>query len=63
MPSLHACARADKQRVKIINKHFHIGCNDGAIIPIVIQREGKKPMEIKEFLKGFTFSVGQTINA
>ena len=48
---------------KIINKHFHIGCNDGAIIPIVIQREGKKPMEIKEFLKGFTFSVGQTINA
>ena len=48
---------------KIINKHFHIGCNDGAIIPIVIQREGKKPMEIKEFLKGFTFSVGQIINA
>ena len=48
---------------KIINKHFHIGCNDGAIIPIIIQREGKKPMEIKEFLKGFTFSVGQTINA
>ena len=48
---------------KIINEHFHIGCNDGIIIPIVIQREGKKPMEIKEFLRGFTFSVGQTINA
>ena len=48
---------------KIINEHFHIGCNDGIIVPIVIQREGKKPMEIKEFLRGFTFSVGQTINA
>ena len=48
---------------KIINEHFHIGCNDGIIVPIVIQREGKKPMEIKEFLRGFAFSVGQTINA
>ena len=48
---------------KIINEHFHIGCNDGIIVPIVIQREGKKPMEINEFLRGFTFSVGQTINA
>ena len=48
---------------KIINEHFHIGCNDGIIVPIVIQREGKKPMEIREFLRGFTFSVGQTINA
>ena len=48
---------------KIINEHFHIGCNGGIIVPIVIQREGKKPMEIKEFLRGFTFSVGQTINA
>ena len=48
---------------KIINEHFHIGCNDGIIVPIVIQREGKNPMEIREFLRGFTFSVGQTINA
>ena len=48
---------------KIINEDFHIGCIDGIIIPIIIQREGKKPMEIKEFLRGFTFSVGQTINA
>ena len=60
-----SCKKTIKKTVpsKIINEHFHIGCNDGIIVPIVIQREGKKPMEIREFLRGFTFSVGQTINA
>ena len=40
---------------KIINKHFHIGCNDGAIIPIVIQREGKKAYGNKGIFKRFYF--------
>ena len=47
----------------IINNEFHIGCEGGLIKPRIIQREGKKPMVIGEFLKGFKFSVGQKVNA
>ena len=46
----------------IMNRQFHIGCNNGIIIPEIIQREGKKSMKIGEFLKGFAFDVGQKIN-
>ena len=46
----------------IMNRQFHIGCNNGVIIPEIIQREGKKSMKIGEFLKGFTFDVGQKVN-
>ena len=46
----------------IINDQLHIGCRNGKIIPQVIQRQGKKPMEIDEFLKGFTFNVGEKID-
>ena len=47
----------------IINDQFHIGCRNGKIIPQIIQRQGKKPMRISEFLKGFTFKVGEKISA
>ena len=47
----------------IMNSQFHIGCKKGIIIPEIIQREGKKSMELKEFLKGFTFDVAQKVNA
>ena len=47
----------------ILNSHFQIGCKKGIIIPEIIQREGKKSMKIEEFLKGFTFDVGQKVNA
>ena len=47
----------------ILNDQFHIGCNNGIICPVIIQREGKKPMNTDEFLKGFKFMVGQKINA
>tara|TARA_B100001123_G_scaffold432003_1_gene554304 strand:- start:355 stop:1281 length:927 start_codon:yes stop_codon:yes gene_type:complete len=47
----------------IINEKFHIGCKDGIILPTMVQREGKKPMEINEFLKGFKFTIGHQINA
>ena len=35
----------------------HIVHKNGKIIPQILQREGKKPLEIKEFLKGFNFEV------
>ena len=47
----------------IVNDKFHLGCKDGLIEPLIVQREGKKPMNLKEFLKGFRFNVGQMINA
>lgn len=53
----------DVQPSIIINDNFHIGCKNGIIVPLTIQREGKKPMEINEFLKGFKFTIGQQINA
>ena len=53
----------DSKPSSIINESFHIGCKNGTIVPLIIQREGKKSMEIKDFLRGFQFSVGQKINA
>jgi len=47
----------------IVNDKFHLGCKNGLIEPLIVQREGKKPMNIDEFLKGFHFTVGQKINA
>lgn len=35
--------------------NISIACKDGFIEPLVIQKEGKKKMEIKEFLKGNKF--------
>ena len=53
----------DSKPSSIINESFHIGCKNGTIVPLIIQREGKKSMGIKDFLRGFQFSVGQKINA
>ena len=47
----------------ILNEEFHIGCNNGKIIPEMIQRQGKKPLKIEEFIRGFKFKVGHKVNA
>jgi len=47
----------------IINDQLHIGCRNGKIIPQIIQRQGKKLMKISDFLKGFTFNVGEKVDA
>ena len=47
----------------IINNEFCIGCEGGLIKPKIVQRQGKKPMNIGEFLKGFKFSIGHKLNA
>lgn len=46
----------------ILNENFDIGCRDGKICPEIIQREGKKPMYINDFLRGFNFNIGDKIN-
>ena len=45
----------------ILNAQFHIGCKNGKICPSVLQREGKKPIQIEDFLRGFEFTVGTKV--
>ncbi|MBU6339678.1 MAG: methionyl-tRNA formyltransferase [Rickettsiales bacterium] len=40
---------------KIIDKDLWIGCKNGMIRPMILQRPGKKPIAIEEFLLGFKF--------
>ena len=47
----------------ILNTKFHIGCKNGKICPEILQREGKKPVQIEDFLRGFEFIVGTKVNA
>ncbi len=47
----------------ILNKDFMIACKDGAISPEFIQREGKKIVSLDDFLRGFTFSIHDKLNA
>jgi len=48
---------------EILNTQFHIGCKNGKICPEILQREGKKPVQIEDFLRGFEFIVGTKVNA
>ena len=47
----------------VLNKQFELGCLDGSILPSYLQREGKKIMYIEDFLRGFSFTVGDSLNA
>tara|TARA_Y100001970_G_scaffold284371_1_gene401587 strand:+ start:1440 stop:2363 length:924 start_codon:yes stop_codon:yes gene_type:complete len=47
----------------ILNNKFMLACNDGSILPTLIQREGKKAVELKNFVQGFSFSVNDKVNA
>ena len=47
----------------VLNKQFELGCLDGSILPNYLQREGKKIMYIEDFLRGFSFTVGDSLNA
>ncbi len=47
----------------ILNKDFMIACKNGAILPMLIQREGKKVVSLDDFLRGFTFSIYDKLNA
>ncbi len=46
----------------ILNSNFDIGCEDGSIEPLILQREGKNIITKEEFLRGFKFTVDQIIN-
>ena len=46
----------------ILNKNFEIGCSDGSIDPLILQREGKKIITKDEFLRGFKFQPNSLID-
>lgn len=46
---------------KILDRSFSISCIDGKIIPLLVQREGKKIMPMREVLKSMKFSVGDVL--
>lgn len=46
----------------IINKDMHIACKTGVIKVLIIQKEGKKPLTIKDFLNGNKITVGAKVN-
>tara|TARA_B100002051_G_C16606934_1_gene571088 strand:- start:57 stop:980 length:924 start_codon:yes stop_codon:yes gene_type:complete len=47
----------------IINDSFDIGCNDGSIEPLILQREGKNIISKNDFLRGYNFKINEKINA
>ena len=47
----------------IINKKFEIGCADGSIEPLILQREGKNIITKEEFLRGYNINLKDKINA
>ncbi len=46
----------------IINSNFELGCKDGSILPMLLQREGKKRMKLDEFIKGYKFIINDKLN-
>ncbi len=46
----------------VIDKYFTIQCQDYAIKPLIIQRNGKKSMSIKDLLLGFKPKIGAKLN-
>ena len=46
----------------IINDNFHIGCKNGIIVPLTIQREGKRQQKIEEFVLGSKITKGSNLN-
>ena len=45
----------------MVGRGLAIGCGLGVIMPTKIQRQGRKPMDIDEFLRGFSFPVGTVL--
>ena len=60
---LRAVKKKDRgQQSTILNNKFMLACSDGSILPTIIQREGKKAVEVKDFIQGFAFTVNDKIN-
>ncbi|MGB0573463.1 MAG: methionyl-tRNA formyltransferase [Hyphomicrobiales bacterium] len=47
---------------EVLDSNLTIGCADKSISPILIQKEGKKPIHIEEFLRGTKIIEGSILN-
>ncbi len=47
---------------KILDEKFAIQCGKGSIRPLILQRQGKKPVAIRDLLLGFKPEVGKILN-
>ena len=47
---------------KILDKNFSIACADQSISILEIQKEGKKKLNIKDFLVGAKITVGDSLS-
>ena len=47
---------------EIISDNFTIACSENAIQILEIQKEGKKKMDIKEYLKGNKLNIGLNVS-
>lgn len=45
----------------IVDNEFSIGCGNGIIKPKIVQKAGKKPIFLKDFLNGFKFIIGEKV--
>lgn len=46
----------------IIDKKFSIVCKNGILKPLILQREGKKAVNINDFVNGYRFDIGEKID-
>lgn len=44
-----------QNEIGFVYKDFSFQCKDGLLKPLILQKEGKKPVEIKDFLNGYKF--------
>lgn len=47
---------------EILNDKFHISCQSGTLVPKIIQKQGKKPLNINEFCNGNKIPVSSIIS-
>ena len=45
----------------IVDKNFSIACKGGILKPLIIQKEGKKPINVKDFVNGYRFNIGDCV--
>lgn len=48
---------------RIVDKNFSIRCRDGVLKPLLLQREGKKTLPVKDFCNGYRFSLGDGVES
>lgn len=44
-----------KNEIGFLYKNFSFQCKDGILKPLILQKEGKNPIKIKDFLNGYKF--------